>query len=102
MVNIKYASKEEAKLALTQHKKNWVIKYGIDKYKKLSKEEFIVRAEIIDAICNGCIKDYGMNHFLYILSETNKRLGTTLVPLNIKLLKKLHNAGCNIKINKMV
>ena len=72
------------------------------KDKKLTKEEIIVRAEIINAICNGCIKDYGMNHFLYILSETNKRLGATLSPLNTKLLKKLHNAGISIKINKTV
>ena len=38
MVNIKYASKEEAKLALTQHKKNWVIKYGIENYKELVRK----------------------------------------------------------------
>ncbi len=35
MVNIKYATKEEAKIALTQQKKNWIIKFGIDNYKKL-------------------------------------------------------------------
>ena len=35
MVNIKYATKEEAKIALAQQKKNWVIKFGIDNYRKL-------------------------------------------------------------------
>ena len=35
MVSIKYATKEEAKIALAQQKKNWVIKLEIDNYKKL-------------------------------------------------------------------
>ena len=38
MVNIKYATKAEAKIALAQQKKNWVIKYGIENYKELVRK----------------------------------------------------------------
>ena len=59
--------------------------------------EYAKRGNAIAFILNKIENDFSTDDMVYVYIKTSKKLGKSLNPISIEILKKLENSGCCLK-----